>query len=150
MEYVYIISDGIYYKIGRSIDPHQRLQQLQTATYRELSIEHLYNVDDVDGWESASELESWFHNKLNDYHIRGEWFNLRHSHADLHILEDETVKLKEKLAKFKEEAVKLLNMFDADLISEEELWLAMDKCMQDTGLSDDTETVKNPAGNPRV
>ena len=69
-DYLYIIvktgSDAM--KVGRSVDPERRLEELQTSSDTELFIYAQY--------EKCGLLESMVHNQLKKegYHIKGEWF----------------------------------------------------------------------------
>lgn len=65
---VYVISDGEYQKIGHSVNPIHRFQNLQTSNARELSFIYLAHGSLVD--------EAKLHEKYAQYHVRGEWFCL--------------------------------------------------------------------------
>lgn len=64
----YFITDGARVKIGRSANPQQRLESLQT--YNALPLTMLLILDD------DRELE--LHHKFAVHRIRGEWFRLTH------------------------------------------------------------------------
>lgn len=54
-------------KIGRAVDPRQRLAQLQTASPYELRLLASWDIED-----GISELA--VHARFEDAHLRGEWF----------------------------------------------------------------------------
>jgi hypothetical protein len=65
---VYFIQIGIDgpVKIGRTRNPKQRLEALQTGHYETLAL-----IRVIDG---GKEEELWFHREFQDFHIRNEWF----------------------------------------------------------------------------
>ena len=68
--YVYIIASGKYAKIGRAVDLSRRLRILQVGNPVRLRIIRAFETDDMDAHEwKLQEL-------LNDYHVRGEWYEL--------------------------------------------------------------------------
>ena len=69
-QYVYIISDGEYHKIGYAYNPATRLKELQTGNARVLTIIHVIKTDNM------VRLESLLHKTLYMFFIRGEWYRL--------------------------------------------------------------------------
>lgn len=69
-DYLYIIVkfDSAVMKVGRSIDPERRLEELQTSSEEELIIDAQY--------EGGGYLETEVHDQLKraGYHVKGEWF----------------------------------------------------------------------------
>jgi len=69
-EYLYIIHNSEYYKIGISSDPENRLKALQTSSPYELKLIKVYEC------KNSNKIESLIHAKLKHKNIRGEWFDL--------------------------------------------------------------------------
>ena len=69
-DYVYIITDGEYQKIGVGYDPIQRIKQCQIGNARLITLIHAIRTDDM------YTLEAHIHKALKMYNIRGEWFLL--------------------------------------------------------------------------
>lgn len=65
-----------YVKLGRSVNPQQRLQEHQTSSPYELWLLFAVPVEDADAVEK--ELHEWFDSKNH----RGEWFDLDYSDYD--------------------------------------------------------------------
>jgi len=55
-------------KIGKSHDPEERLKTLQTGTPHKLELMHVVDSEKRD--------ENWFHQKLSEFHVTGEWYRL--------------------------------------------------------------------------
>lgn len=74
---IYFITDGTAVKIGwTNRKPERRLIALQLGNPRDLEI-----IATVDG---DRDDEQWLHSFLSEFHLRGEWFDLRKSRvADL-------------------------------------------------------------------
>ena len=75
MGYVYLIGElngDNKYKIGstRAKDINKRLKQLQTGNSNQLYIKEYYETS------KPFKLEQMLHNKLKDYNVIGEWFEL--------------------------------------------------------------------------
>ena len=69
--YVYLIFDGIYYKIGHTDrNPKLRLQEAQIYNSSELILVFQYKTIEY------KKLEHFLHRRFHSKHIRGEWFNL--------------------------------------------------------------------------
>lgn len=68
-DFVYLISDGKYTKIGYSNNPYARLTALQTANPQELKIVALFPV------ASGKALEQLIHSQLESHKVSGEWFD---------------------------------------------------------------------------
>ena len=66
--HVYLITDGTYTKVGYSVDPVNRLAQLQTAHPKVLEL--------VGAFEVERHMETVLHEELEAYHVRGEWYAL--------------------------------------------------------------------------
>lgn len=62
----YFIYDGNYVKIGKAINPLNRLSTLQCGNPNQLKLIHM-----IDG-----DSEKYFHNYFKDKKIIGEWFDL--------------------------------------------------------------------------
>lgn len=68
--YVYFITDGEYVKIGSTADLKSRLNSLQTANARPLTL--LKYVECKDRFET----ERQFHDVFSRFRVNGEWFNI--------------------------------------------------------------------------
>lgn len=68
---IYLIFDGLNYKIGYSSNPIKRLNQLQTAQSKKL---HLIAIFDGD-----QRKEKQIHHILRQFHLTGEWFNFKNN-----------------------------------------------------------------------
>jgi len=80
-EYVYLLDNGKdQYKIGKSINPEKRLQQLQTGNPDKLSFKHIIECVKYPALYLEKRLHKWF----SWSRIRGEWCNL--SSEDLEYL----------------------------------------------------------------
>jgi hypothetical protein len=80
--YVYVIASGPRaVKIGFSIDPERRVQELQTGHERHLSLVHKEPVSDIHG----PLLEKLIHRANRHKTLRGEWFDLTHEEAILEV-----------------------------------------------------------------
>ena len=73
MTHLYAIKDCAtgYIKIGYSVDPRARMNDLQVGCAGRLELIHAERVAD----SSARLLESGLHRELNHYRVRGEWFS---------------------------------------------------------------------------
>lgn len=60
-----------FYKIGTSVQPYKRYQAVQTVTPYQIEMYAILSTPHED-----STTESEFHDKLDLYHRRGEWFDL--------------------------------------------------------------------------
>jgi Meiotically up-regulated gene 113 len=76
--WIYGISDGACLKVGYAMDVDRRLRELQTASPRDLVVVYRWRVTQ---WKrahaeivSAKNWERWYHAKLREFHLRGEWF----------------------------------------------------------------------------
>ena len=69
--YIYIITDGENYKIGKANDVDKRLKSLSTASPKDLYVVDKYEVDD----SCVIEVENQLHNKFKLYNLRNEWFD---------------------------------------------------------------------------
>lgn len=63
-----------FFKVGKSKSPINRYQDFRVGTPYELV---LHTIMSTNG--DAGELESEIHDKLSDYHWRGEWYNIPES-----------------------------------------------------------------------
>jgi len=73
--YVYVLADGDYVKIGKSVDVKDRMKSLQTGNPREIILVAKKLVRD--GYECESLLQEWAGSP-----IRGEWYMLSGSSRD--------------------------------------------------------------------
>jgi len=67
-QYVYILTDGEYHKIGTSTNPVARMRSLQVANARVLSL--------VWVGRGAEGAEHALHDDYDQHHVLGEWFRL--------------------------------------------------------------------------
>jgi hypothetical protein len=67
--YVYFLRAGNEVKIGFSTDPRNRQSNLRVASAGNAFIARLE--------EGTRETERRFHKRFAEYHVRGEWFDLR-------------------------------------------------------------------------
>lgn len=67
------------FKIGESINPPERLKQLQTGNKRQLVI---YQTIFCGTKCEAQQLETTIHERLKAKHIRGEWFKVNKQEVD--------------------------------------------------------------------
>ena len=93
--YVYIIgnNDNDYIKIGVAQDVEQRLKQLQTGTWSELYVIYRSMV-----CSNSFNIETSIHNKIKDYQVKGEWYNISHLKI-IDLLEQEDYVLKTSFLK---------------------------------------------------
>lgn len=93
--YVYIIgnNDNDYIKIGVAQDVEQRLKQLQTGTWSELYVIYRSMV-----CSNSFNIETSIHNKIKDYQVKGEWYNISHLKI-IDLLEQENYVLKTSFLK---------------------------------------------------
>lgn len=68
-KFVYVFSDGEFYKIGVSKNPIQRAEQIKFATKNRISVLMTINCKDAYG------CEKYLHNKYKDFNVGGEWFS---------------------------------------------------------------------------
>lgn len=68
--FVYLIKNGVFYKIGKSENPEARLKQLKTATPNSLEL--------IDQWEVTDrwDVEKFLHDSFYTRQVSGEWFFL--------------------------------------------------------------------------
>ena len=69
-QYLYLITDCVYYKLGIAKNVEKRKRQLQTGTPNKLVIEAYYPVTD------ARKKEKYLHTKYASKKRQGEWFAL--------------------------------------------------------------------------
>lgn len=75
--YVYLVKSSTgYYKIGRTIDPDDRMRTFSVKLPFEVAYEHLIKTSDM------FMLESQLHNKFHKKRINGEWFILDESDVE--------------------------------------------------------------------
>jgi hypothetical protein len=77
--YLYAILDEQtgYVKLGYSVNPDQRLRELQTANSGALRVIHRARIRE----DRARLVEQRLHHDLNHHRVRGEWFDLTESKA---------------------------------------------------------------------
>jgi hypothetical protein len=68
--HVYFITDGIAIKIGKSVSPAVRMDQLQGAHHTELTL--------IAAFPAGTDDEEFLHRHLANHRIRGEWFRPSH------------------------------------------------------------------------
>lgn len=79
LNYSNIIDSVAEFKIGESINPADRLKQLQTGNMRKLAI---YQTIFCGTKMEAQLLEATIHERLCTKHIRGEWFKVTKKEVD--------------------------------------------------------------------
>jgi hypothetical protein len=70
-EYCYLMTDGVYYKIGKSINPNQRLKQLKTANP---------NINLIDYTDKIKEKD--LHKLYINSKVDLEWYNLKQNQVN--------------------------------------------------------------------
>ena len=77
--YLYAILDSQtgYIKLGYSVDPDQRLCELQTANSGALRVVYRARIRE----DRARIVEQQLHRELNHHRVRGEWFDLTENRA---------------------------------------------------------------------
>lgn len=70
---IYIITDGEFYKIGRSKLPYKRLKQLQTGNRKPLRLIHIFEYQQK-GRITEEIAEKRIHYLLRQFRKKGEWF----------------------------------------------------------------------------
>lgn len=70
---IYIITDGQFYKIGRSKLPYKRLRQLQTGNRKTLRLIHIFEYQQK-GRITEEIAEKRIHYLLRQFRKKGEWF----------------------------------------------------------------------------
>jgi hypothetical protein len=68
--YVYLVHDGALYKIGISVQPDKRIQQLKYENGRPCTILVLIET------ENYRALEGQLHERFSNKRVKGEWFDL--------------------------------------------------------------------------
>lgn len=68
--FLYVVTNGAFYKIGVTVNPVRRMHDLQISSPERLSFISLIQTDDFE------KLERKLHNMFNDKRMEGEWFNL--------------------------------------------------------------------------
>jgi hypothetical protein len=68
--FVYLMSDGEMYKIGRSGRPEERAKQLSAGMSRPVDLLHFFRCDD------AIFAEQSLHERFRSNRVHGEWFFL--------------------------------------------------------------------------
>ena len=87
--YVYVITNGTDYKIGKADNVEVRVKQLQTGSSSKLDI-----VYKIECYGNAYVMESLLHKKFSTFRGIGEWFTLdRYALAQLDMLVYEYNKL---------------------------------------------------------
>jgi hypothetical protein len=79
--YVYFIQCKNYVKVGRSDNPENRLKNLQqkgnkTLRPKDITDEDMQKARIIATIHGKTMLEGFFHSKLKDRHVNGEWFVL--------------------------------------------------------------------------
>jgi len=71
-EYTYLMTDGLYYKIGKSSDPEKRLKTIITG-----------NPNCSLVFYGDGRTEKQLHDIFRLFKVRGEWYRLRKKQVDL-------------------------------------------------------------------
>jgi len=69
---VYIAKANNCIKIGNSIDPEQRIKELQTGSPMKIELHNIIETKELS--MSAPQFEKLLHKSLKSYHKSGEWF----------------------------------------------------------------------------
>ena len=95
-QFVYIIEnvDNGAIKIGVGNDPNKRLKQLQTGSVSELELVYQSNV-----CSNAFDIEAECHHHFEEYHIRGEWYDVSKNEV-INYLEQQNFVLKSEFSKY--------------------------------------------------
>lgn len=89
--YVYLMTDGRYYKIGSSMNPFRRLKQLKTASPK-IKLLGYYK----------KKTEEQLHKKFKKWKVAGEWFNLPKYEVDMLLCDMHTPKKAKSLNEIKQ------------------------------------------------
>lgn len=82
MGYVYLLSNGDYYKIGITKGCiEKRIKALQTGNPNEITLINSYQTNNY------RKVESWFHRHYKLKRLEGEWFALEQDDIDNFITE---------------------------------------------------------------
>ena len=73
--YVYMFKSGIFYKIGKTVDPIRRLGEIKLQLPEGATPVHHFETDDPSG------IEKYWHERFKDKRVGGEFFRL--SSADI-------------------------------------------------------------------
>jgi len=68
--YVYLMTSGRFYKLGKSKSPDRRRSEVALLLPHDTETIHVIPTDDPDG------IEAYWHNRFKDKHHRGEFFRL--------------------------------------------------------------------------
>ena len=74
MSWVYCISDGRYTKIGKANNVEKRLNQLQTASPRKLTITQAFPFLSE---KEAFNFEKYLHRTFEPFKVNNEWYDLK-------------------------------------------------------------------------
>lgn len=107
--HIYIISNGMYYKIGKTKCIEQRLKSLQTASPSKLKL-----VDSLEvSHNKVSKIENMLHKYLCNTRLEGEWFEL--SDTTITYLKNVFSDLKKEFKLEKESFLKLYTITTKDI-----------------------------------
>ncbi len=74
--YIYLLSDGVKYKLGKSKNPERRIKELQTGNSNTIFLLNKYHSP-----KYFSKIESALHNTYFNIREIGEWFDLSNEQA---------------------------------------------------------------------
>lgn len=69
--YIYLLTNGTYYKIGKSKNPDRRIKELNSGSSEK--IELIYKYRSVEYYHT---IESALHNFFSNKRLNSEWFEL--------------------------------------------------------------------------
>jgi len=72
IDYTYLMTDGLYYKIGKSIDPEKRLKSILTG-----------NPNCKIIFYGTGRTEKQLHDIFKLFRVKGEWYKLRQKQVEL-------------------------------------------------------------------
>lgn len=107
---IYVLDNGIHFKIGYTTNLDKRIKQLQTGSSTELKVICVKHGDVA--------LEQQLHSTLSKYHVRGEWFEK--SPEVMNVIANLVDYSLDKHVKVKEFSFDLVDWPDVKVIKEDE------------------------------